>query len=50
MLFRSTGLLSEEEKWPELKRAGRQYVETERNWQVSVANYQSVYPELVVGC
>ncbi len=45
-----TGLLSEEEKWPELKRAGRQYVETERNWQVSVANYQSVYPELVVGC
>ncbi|MDF1831592.1 MAG: glycosyltransferase, exosortase A system-associated [Porticoccaceae bacterium] len=45
-----TGLLSEEEKWPELKRAGRQYVETERNWQVSIANYQSVYPELVVGC
>lgn len=44
-----TGLLSEEEKWPELKRAGRQYVETERNWQVSVANYQSVYPDLVVG-
>lgn len=44
-----TGLLSAELKWPELKKAGREYVETERNWQVSVANYQSVYPGLVSG-
>ena len=43
------GLLSTESNWPELKRAGREYVETERNWQVSVANYQSVYPGLVSG-
>ena len=44
-----TGLLSAELKWPELKKAGREYVETERNWPVSVANYQSVYPGLVSG-
>ncbi len=44
-----TGLLSAELTWPELKNAGREYVETERNWQVSVANYQSVYPGLVSG-
>jgi len=43
------GLLSTESNWPALKRAGREYVETERNWQVSVANYQSVYPGLVSG-
>ncbi len=43
------GLLSTELNWPALKRAGREYVETERNWQVSVANYQSVYPGLVSG-
>ena len=42
-----TGLLSAEKKWPALKKSGREYVETERNWQVSVANYQSVYPALV---
>ena len=42
-----TGLLSAEMKWPALKKAGREYVETERNWQVSVANYQSVYSALV---
>ena len=44
-----TGLLSTEVKWPALKKAGRKYVEIERNWQVSVANYQSVYPGLVSG-
>ncbi|MEZ0122760.1 MAG: TIGR04063 family PEP-CTERM/XrtA system glycosyltransferase [Candidatus Reddybacter sp.] len=44
-----TGLLSAKLKWPALKKAGREYVETERNWQVSVANYQSVYPGLVSG-
>ncbi|MBQ0719374.1 MAG: glycosyltransferase, exosortase A system-associated [Gammaproteobacteria bacterium] len=42
-------LLSSESAWPALKKAGRDYVETERNWQVSVANYQSVYPPLVSG-
>ncbi|OUS08102.1 glycosyltransferase, exosortase A system-associated [Gammaproteobacteria bacterium 54_18_T64] len=43
------GLLAAEENWPQLKRAGRDYVETERNWRVSVANYRSVYPGLVSG-
>jgi glycosyltransferase involved in cell wall biosynthesis len=30
-------------QWPALKQAGRHYVETERNWRVSVAAYQGVY-------
>ena len=42
-------LLSTESDWPILKKAGRDFVEMERNWQVSVANYQSVYSPLVSG-
>ena len=37
------GLLASPERWPALRAAGRSFVETERNWQHSVANYQAVY-------
>jgi PEP-CTERM/exosortase A-associated glycosyltransferase len=41
-------LLAAESSWPALKRAGRDFVESERNWLVSVGNYQSVYHDLIV--
>ncbi len=37
------GLLDSKERWPALKKAGREYVETERNWTASVARYKDVY-------
>jgi PEP-CTERM/exosortase A-associated glycosyltransferase len=39
-------LLSTRESWPAIRHAGRQFVETERNWQNSVAHYASVYAAL----
>lgn len=36
-------LLDDPGRWPALRRAGRAYVETERNWAVSVARYRQVY-------
>jgi PEP-CTERM/exosortase A-associated glycosyltransferase len=39
-------LLESQQKWPELRRAGRNYVETERNWPVSVARYKNIYGRL----
>lgn len=39
-------LLEREEQWPGLRAAGRHYVETERNWPVSVARYRQVYGRL----
>lgn len=36
-------LLATQDRWPALRAAGRAYVETERNWRVSVARYQRVY-------
>ena len=36
-------LLEAQESWPALRAAGRQYVETERNWRVSVARYKNIY-------
>jgi PEP-CTERM/exosortase A-associated glycosyltransferase len=36
-------LLTEPESWPRIKDAGRRFVETERNWSVSVARYRGVY-------
>lgn len=42
-------LLAKREYWPELQRAGRTYVEEERNWARSVANYRKVYGRLVPG-
>lgn len=36
-------LLREPARWPRLKTAARRYVETERNWQASVARYADIY-------
>jgi PEP-CTERM/exosortase A-associated glycosyltransferase len=41
------GLLKYEEGWERMKKNGRQFVETERNWAASVARYRSVYGGLV---
>jgi PEP-CTERM/exosortase A-associated glycosyltransferase len=40
-------LLSRQDRWPALRAAARNYVETERNWPVSVARYKDVYGSLV---
>ena len=42
-------LFGEREHWPELKRAGRAFVERDRNWAASVARYQAVYAGLTAG-
>ena len=42
-------LLDQEERWPQIRQAGRDYVENERNWVNSVANLKSVYRRLVPG-
>jgi glycosyltransferase involved in cell wall biosynthesis len=39
-------LLNTPERWPAIKAAGRRFVETERNWKVSVACYRDVYNRL----
>ena len=39
-------LFIDEKKWPEIRAAGRRFVETERNWQNSVSNYISIYSRL----
>jgi glycogen synthase len=41
------GLLKYEEGWERMKKNGRQFVETERNWAASVARYRGVYGSLV---
>lgn len=41
------GLLKYEQGWDSMKRNGRQFVETERNWAASVARYRGVYGGLV---
>lgn len=40
------GLLQSTDRWPALKQASRQFVETERNWKASVARYQPIYEKL----
>jgi len=40
-------LLSRHDRWPALRAAARSYVETERNWPVSVAHYKDVYGSLL---
>lgn len=40
-------LLKYEQGWDGMKRNGRQFVESERNWPASVARYRSVYGNLV---
>jgi len=39
-------LLAAKDRWPVMRVAGRRFVEEERNWTVSVANYCSVYTGL----
>jgi PEP-CTERM/exosortase A-associated glycosyltransferase len=39
-------LLSTRESWPAIRHAGRQFVETDRNWKNSVAHYAGVYTAL----
>jgi PEP-CTERM/exosortase A-associated glycosyltransferase len=41
------GLLRFEQGWDAMKKNGRQFVETERNWAASVARYRGVYGGLV---
>ena len=40
-------LLQSPAQWQTFKRAGRLYVESERNWQVSVSRYQDVYEKVL---
>lgn len=39
-------MLDRRDRWPAYRAAGRRFVETERNWRNSVANYKSVYRRL----
>lgn len=39
-------LLAKRDDWPQLKQAGRSFVEKERNWRCSVSNYIPVYQRL----
>ena len=39
-------LLDRRDRWPDLRRAGRQFVERERNWATSVAAYRPVFERL----
>jgi len=41
-------MLDQRERWPAYRTAGRQFVETERNWRNSVANYRRVYELLAL--
>lgn len=40
------GLLNQNQNWPKIRQAGREYVENERNWRKSVENYKRIYPLL----
>jgi PEP-CTERM/exosortase A-associated glycosyltransferase len=39
-------LLAQRELWPQLRQAGRRFVETERNWAASISNYVKPYASL----
>jgi len=39
-------LLDQPERWPLLKVNGRRFVETERNWTISVKRYTPIYQAL----
>jgi PEP-CTERM/exosortase A-associated glycosyltransferase len=41
-------LLDQPERWPGIRAAGRQFVETERNWKNSVSRYVAPYGALTV--
>lgn len=40
-------MIQQREQWQQFRKKGRHYVETERNWPVSVARYKDVYGGLV---
>jgi len=40
-------LLANPAQWPQLRRAGRQFVEQERNWEKSVGLYHGIYHQLL---
>lgn len=40
-------VLADREHWDDVRKAGRHYVEVERNWLRSVENYQAVYLNLI---
>lgn len=42
-------LLSQKDTWPRIRAAGRRFVETERNWRVSVARYKPIFETLTEG-
>ncbi len=42
-------LLANPERWPQLRAAGRQFVESERNWTASIAHYRRPYAALTGG-
>ena len=39
-------LLAAQDQWPALRANGRRFVETERNWPISVARYKKIYASL----
>jgi PEP-CTERM/exosortase A-associated glycosyltransferase len=41
------GMFTRRERWDALREAGRHYVESERNWANSIANYRPLYERLV---
>ena len=40
-------LMAKSEYWPEIRASGRQFVEQERTWQRSVANYCDPYARML---
>lgn len=42
-------VLAESQHWPSIRTHGRRFVETERNWTTSVANYVHPYSRLLAG-
>ena len=40
-------MLSSKQSWADFRKAGRQYVESERNWPKSVSRYRKIYESLV---
>ncbi|MDT4290612.1 glycosyltransferase, exosortase A system-associated [Methylomonas sp. MO1] len=41
--------LNQQDQWDQVRRAGRRYVEDERNWERSVSHYQAVYGRIMAG-
>ena len=39
-------LLAAQQDWPALRANGRRFVETERNWPISVARYKAIYARM----